>query len=241
MISVCLAAYENDTYLEHQIMSILCQLGEFDEIVISDDSMSDKVLKLCKKINDKKIKYVTGPKKGVIKNFENALCHVTGDIIFLSDQDDVWLENKVTECKKYLMKYDLVISNAIVVDEDLNIIDKLLYKTEIKSFNIPSTLFKNKFIGCCMAFNKKILKNSLPFPKNIPMHDWWIGLIGIAKGNVAYCHTPLIKYRRHQESLTQTGRVSLNSFVKKVFFRLNLIKSLLIFFIGDIKTKFDRN
>ena len=171
MISVCLASYEDDHFLNDQITSILVQLSKFDELIISDDSQSKKVLNLCNNIQDKRIKYIKGPQKGVVKNFENALKHAKGDIIFLSDQDDIWLKDKVSECIKSLSEYDLVLTNAIVVDENLKIIDELLFKDNLKNLNLLSIFFKNKFIGCCMAFNKNILKQSIPFTRNIPMHD----------------------------------------------------------------------
>ncbi len=228
MISVCLAAYEDDVYLEDQIVSILDQLNSDDEIIISDDSLTKRVYEVCRKINDNKIKYIKGPREGVIKNFENALKNSSGEIIFLSDQDDIWLKDKVYDCVNSLKKYDLVLTNAIVVDENLDIIDELLFKKDLKYLNIFSTICKNKFIGCCMAFNRKILDESLPFPVNIPMHDWWIGLIGLSKGKVFYNHQPYIKYRRHQHVLTNTQGKSRFKIITRILFRLKLIKSLLL-------------
>tara|TARA_Y100001935_G_C17207092_1_gene458143 strand:- start:174 stop:875 length:702 start_codon:yes stop_codon:yes gene_type:complete len=231
MISVCLASYEDDHFLNDQITSILVQLSKFDELIISDDSQSKKVLNLCNNIQDKRIKYIKGPQKGVVKNFENALKHAKGDIIFLSDQDDIWLKDKVSECIKSLSEYDLVLTNAIVVDENLKIIDELLFKDNLKNLNLLSIFFKNKFIGCCMAFNKNILKQSIPFPRNIPMHDWWIGLVALSKGKVFYNHQPFIKYRRHKSVLTHTEGYSQYNIFTKILFRFNLLRSLLILFL----------
>ena len=86
-----------------------------------------------------------------------------------------------------------------------------------------------------MAFNKKVLEDSIPFPKNTPMHDWWIGLVGLSRGKVFYNHKPYIKYRRHRYTLTKTEGKSEFNMITKILFRLNLIKSLLVF-LKDMKS-----
>ena len=96
-ISVALAAYKGEQYISEQIDSILSQLGENDELIISDDYPGGKTreIVLGYQSKDKRIRYIEGEGKGVVKNFENALRVCTGDVIFLSDQDDVWMPDKV--------------------------------------------------------------------------------------------------------------------------------------------------
>ena len=95
MISVCIATYNGEKYIKEQLDSILPQLKKLDEIIISDDKSKDKTLKIIKTLNDSRIKIFTNPKKGLISNFENAITKSSGDYIFLSDQDDIWHENKI--------------------------------------------------------------------------------------------------------------------------------------------------
>ncbi|MEK5777350.1 glycosyltransferase, partial [Acinetobacter nosocomialis] len=96
MISVCLATYNGEKYIVEQLTSILSQLSPTDEVIISDDHSTDETLLLIKSLNDPRIKIITNELgKGYTKNFENAINHSSGDYIFLSDQDDVWVENKV--------------------------------------------------------------------------------------------------------------------------------------------------
>ena len=89
-ISVAMATYNGEKYIKKQIESILINLNKDDELIISDDGSKDKTLDIIKSIKDKRIKIISGPKQGVIKNFENALNNCTGEYIFLSDQDDIW-------------------------------------------------------------------------------------------------------------------------------------------------------
>ena len=89
MISVCIATYNGEHYINQQLKSILSQLSYNDEIIISDDSSNDKTINIIESFNDKRIKLLKYQKYfNPIYNFENTLKNVSGDYIFLSDQDD---------------------------------------------------------------------------------------------------------------------------------------------------------
>ena len=110
MISVCMATFNGEKYIKEQIQSILNQLSLDDEVIISDDGSSDKTLEVINHINDKRIKVFTNTHKhGFTHNFENALNHANGEYIFLSDQDDIWAEEKVNKVMESLIYNDLVI------------------------------------------------------------------------------------------------------------------------------------
>ena len=101
MTSVCMATYNGQKYLREQIESILCQLSANDELVISDDHSTDSTVDIIRSYGDSRIKmYANELTKGVTHNFENALNKSKGDIIFLADQDDVWLPNKISKMEK---------------------------------------------------------------------------------------------------------------------------------------------
>ncbi len=78
-----------------------------------------------------------------------------------------------------------------------------------------------------MAFNKKILAKSLPFPKDLPMHDWWIGLVCEIYGKVYFIEDKLISYRRHGNNVSPTGEKSKYSSMQKIVFRLVMVKNLI--------------
>jgi len=228
-VSVCIASYNGEKYIKEQITSILLQLTNEDELIISDDSSSDKTIQIIESINDSRIvllKHQTFYSH--VYNFENALKHAKGEYLFLADQDDVWVPHKLETMLKLLKTCDLVLSDAVMVDENMQELNESFFSFQHSSKGILKNLYKNSYLGCCMGFNRHILNIALPFPKDINMHDWWIGLIGEIYGDVYFSHEKLVKYRRHEDTLTPIDRKSGNSFFKKIGFRIAMIKGLFL-------------
>lgn len=226
MISVALAAYKGEKYIYEQIKSILPQLAPGDEIIVSDDRPGGITEKIVRKMmeKDKRIIYVEGAGKGVVANFINAIRHCKGDKIFLCDQDDVWLPDKV----KLVMEAfrdgaDLVLHNAYVTDKRLKITGYSFFEQRGSRKGVVHNIVKNSYMGCCMAFDRKMLKHIMPIPKNIPMHDQWIGIICEIYGKVEFIDQPLIYHRMHGNNVTGT---STTSFSQKMDWRRYLITRL---------------
>ncbi len=222
MISVCLATYNGEKYIVEQLNSILSQLDINDEIIISDDHSKDNTIQIIRNLNDSRIKIYSNEKeKGYSKNFENAINKASGDILFICDQDDVWLDTKVRTMIDSLSKAPLAMHNALIVDEELNLINNShfeLYKVErgfLKNF------LKTRYIGACMAFKRELLDKALPFPENQKLcaYDYWLTLIAEYYYQVELVHQPLIKYRRHFSNASTGGTKSNNSFIKKINMR----------------------
>lgn len=228
MISVCIATYNGSKYIEEQITSILYQLSEEDEIIISDDGSSDDTLQKIRTFNDLRIKIYNGPSISLTKNFENAFFHAKGDYIFTCDQDDVWEPNKVNIMMKYLNKYDLVLSDCSVVDKNLNIINNSYFSILHSGPGFLKNLYKTTYLGCCMAFKAHLLKRTLPFPPNIIMHDIWIAMYADLCGKTIFINDKLIKYRRHGENASTSSSKSYNSILFKIKYRLYLVYHLII-------------
>lgn len=223
MISVCMATYNGAKYIKEQVDSILHQLGATDELVISDDGSTDETLNLLRSYRDDRIKIFTNNnRKGVVGNFENALKQSQGDYLFLSDQDDLWLDGKVEICVEALQKADLVMHDAIVVDALGSQINNSFYSLRGSKKGYWNNLIKNSFLGCCLAFRKEVLSYTLPIPK-VAMHDIWIGLMVSRKGQVTLIDTPLLKYRRHGQNASPTGEKSNLTTAYKLSYRLKLL------------------
>lgn len=228
MISVCVATYNGEKFIREQIDSILCQLSSDDEIIVSDDGSTDGTIVIINCIGDKRIRIIEGPRKhSPTFNFENALKEAKGDYIFLADQDDVWKTNKVEVCMKWLQKYDCVVSDAQVTDSNINPLYPSLYAImQVRQGHIYNTVWKNGYTGCCMAFRRNILEASLPFPKDIPMHDIWIGNVAAYKYNVKFIPDKLILFRRHKETISCNGKGSKYSIWQQMKFRWSIIKNI---------------
>ena len=224
-ISVALAAYKGENFIGEQLSSILTQLTDSDEVIVSDDFPQGKTreIVLAMAESDKRIKYIEGPAKGLIMNFENAIKNCTGDYIFLADQDDVWLPDKVERVVEELEKgADLVLHNAMVTDVNLKITDTSFFNSHGTKTGYFNNILKNSYMGCCMAFKAGLKKKILPFPENLPMHDQWIGLLAEKTGKVSLVSKPLILYRRHGENMTG-GKTSLK---QKIVWRISIAKKV---------------
>src|SRR5687768_2114930 len=118
-ISVCIATYNGEKYNTEQLESILRQLPSDAEVIISDDSSTDNTLQIIDSFNDSRIHVWPNQKfRSPIFNFENALKHSHGDYIFLSDQDDIWMPDRIKKMLPLLNEFDLVVSDCKVVNDN---------------------------------------------------------------------------------------------------------------------------
>lgn len=231
MISVCLASYNGYKYIKEQLLSILRQLSTEDEVVISDDGSNDETIDVIRSIDDCRIKIFENKNKhGYTGNFENALRNVSGDIIVLSDQDDVWVDNKIEVIVDALKNYDFVVSDAKIVDQNLNVISDSFFSLRRPYFNKWGDWLKCGYLGCCMSFNKNVLNKALPFPSNhnLCAHDYWLMLIGSFFFKVKYEKEPLVLYRRHGSNVSDAGMSKGVSIAEKIIYRLYVLFCLLM-------------
>lgn len=221
-ISVCMATYNGEKYIYEQLKSILNQLNTNDEVILSDDYSTDNTIEIIKSFNDSRIRIIFNEnEKGYTSNFENALKHAQGDIIFLSDQDDVWMDGKVESMVEKLLSSDLVVSDVEIVDENLNLIEPSHFKLHKVKTGFMHNFLATRYIGASMAFKKEVLKKALPFPKQKKLcaHDYWLTIIGEAYFKVELIENPTLKYRRHLSNASTGGDKSKNSLWQKLINR----------------------
>ncbi len=221
-ICVCMATYNGELYIKEQLTSILMQLRDFDSIVISDDHSTDSTCDIIKSFKDNRITLINNSlKHGSSYNFQNSLLHAKGDIYILSDQDDVWLPNRVQMTLTALADNDFCVCNSKIVDKDLNVINESRFaKYSIKK-GFFRNLVKTRYIGCCFAFTRRVYDLLFPFPTNanIIPHDFWITLIGEFYFNVNLIDEPLMLYRRHENNVSNGGEKSNRRLITKVYSR----------------------
>jgi glycosyltransferase involved in cell wall biosynthesis len=231
MISICLAAYNGGQYINIQLQSILAQIDDLDEIIIVDDCSTDETVKVIENIADKRIRLIKNSVNlGVVKSFEKAILNANSDIVFLSDQDDIWKGDKVSQYTEIFTTnkdVTLIISNAEIINGEGASTKDLFFKNGFP-LSVSKNLISNHFLGCSIAFRKNAIKQMYPFPVNVPMHDWWIGLNHLIYGKVHFIKVPLLLYRRHGNNVTTGKRSALTSVMKWRFIMMQaLIKGFL--------------
>lgn len=232
MVSVCMATFNGERFIKQQIDSILPQLSLDDELIISDDGSTDKTLEIIASYNDNRIKILHHERKRskyypslsvpyATFNFENALRASKGDYIFLSDQDDIWLPTKISECLGFLKQFDYVASNLAIIDENGKLLKEKMYVYKPFSNNVLINCLRPNFWGCCACFNRTILQKALPFPDSICLHDFWLGLVATKIGKMFWYEKPLVLHRVGNQNTSTGGKKSQNSMWIKFLYRFN--------------------
>jgi len=214
-----------EQYLAEQLASILAS-PLVGEVVVSDDGSRDSTREVLRSFADPRIRLVEGPRAGLVKNYEHLLTQARGEQIFLADQDDVWLPGKVEIMRDALRSVDLVLSDCLVVDSTLQLLQPSFFATRASRPGLMHNLARNSYLGCCMAFNRRLLDHALPFPQHLPMHDWWLGLVAEAFGTVCFLPTPLVMYRRHGNNASSTSGQSTASLARQLAWRARIATGL---------------
>lgn len=227
-VSVAMATYNGSAYIQKQTDSILSQLCREDELVIADDGSTDGTREWLQALaaRDARVRVLDGPKQGVVRNFETAVAACRGEWIFLADQDDEWMPDKrqavlacATETGAVLVMHD-----ACVVDSKDAVLHESFFALRGSCTGLLKNLWKNSYIGCCIAFSRQLLPHILPFPDGIPMHDQWIGLQAERHGGTVLLKKPLLRYCRHGDNATAMTHGSVRDMIGS---RLRMIRALL--------------
>jgi glycosyltransferase involved in cell wall biosynthesis len=213
-VSVALCTYNGEKYIVEQLDSIINQTKPVDEIVICDDISTDGtqdiIYQYCNKLPNIIKVYINDVNLRSVKNFEKAISLCTGDIIFLSDQDDNWLPEKVADIVDYFKlnpQISAVATNGNCIDENSELINdffvwdvpQLFIDNKIQlDYYYLITCFFNIATGATMAVRSKFMHECVPFPQ-IPNfhHDEWIARVACSKGQFSFLPKKYINYRIH--------------------------------------------
>lgn len=209
-----MATYNGQEYLKKQIDSILAQSNRDWQLLIRDDGSCDNTISIIEDYMARfpdRIKLITDKQchLGASLNFGRLLEYADTEYIMFSDQDDIWLPNKIeltlnvmkaTE-QLYPDKPVLVHTDLRVIDPHSNTIADSMWSYQ-KLFpeignNLNKITAQNVVTGCAMMINKKAKAVSIPIPREAIMHDWWIAIKVAKHGKIAYVSTPSILYRQH--------------------------------------------
>jgi glycosyltransferase involved in cell wall biosynthesis len=219
--SIALATCNGQRFLHEQLNSYLSQTRHPDEVVVCDDRSDDQTLDVLSEFATKApfpIRIEQNQQRlGITKNFERAISLCQGDVIFLSDQDDLWMPEKLARHEAvYHTSPDvgLVFSNGDVVTDDLVPLKYTLYDTfgviparqrAINAGHALEELVKcSRVTGCTLSFRADRRDILLPLSKHWH-HDEWIALLTSALAGVHALSESLLRYRRHQAQAIGAG------------------------------------
>ncbi len=220
-LSIAMATYNGEKFIREQLDSILNQTQLPDEIVISDDASTDRtpaILMQYKERYPKLIKLLLNKKNvGFVKNFERAIMNTTGDVVAFSDQDDVWLPEKLEKESKILKEHQdigMVFCDLEIVDEELKMLVPSLWKT--RKWDLDGIIKRRKFFemivdsnrvtGCTIVIRRNVLKKLIPFDKRVFVHDHWLAVGSALLTDVYAFNKPLVLYRQHSDNQIGSSR-----------------------------------
>lgn len=241
MVDILMATYNGEKYVSQQIESILNQTYKEWTLYIRDDGSQDGTLSILYKYQNMyptQIIIIRDDKKGLgaKMNFAELMKYTTSEYCMFSDQDDIWLEDKIEKSmnKMNYMEHKfgkniplLVHTNLKVVDKELNIINDSFWiyqNLNPENNKINYLLVQNNITGCTMLMNKELIKLSLEIPDKCIMHDWWIGLIASTKGEIGYIKDSTILYRQHGNNEVGAHKYSSKAYFKQKIDNIDNIK-----------------
>jgi glycosyltransferase involved in cell wall biosynthesis len=215
-ISVVLCTHDGAVFVAEQVESILREHP--DEIVLGDDASTDDTVAIVERLvaADRAAGGTTelvvrrhDPALGVVENFADGLAHARGDLIALSDQDDVWHEGKLATLRRAFEADPSLLlahTDAILVDASggptgSTLLDALeatrAERTGLERADAFATLLRRNLVtGATVMLRRELVGRAAPFP-SVWVHDEWLAVIAAATGTLRLLPDPLIDYRQH--------------------------------------------
>lgn len=209
LVSIAMATYNGEKYLRQQLDSIYKQTYKNIEVIVTDDCSSDKtteILQEYRQLYGLKY-YVNDINLGYAKNFERAASLCSGDLIAFSDQDDIFLPDKIEVLVREIGDYSLIYSDATLIDAE----GKEYASSYMRYANHPmltgkpfkEIVFRCFIRGFQIMFNRDLLRVALPMPNHVT-HDDWFTILAAKRGGIKYLDLSLVQYRQHGRNVTGT-------------------------------------
>lgn len=211
-VNIVMSTYNGEKYLADQIKSIQSQTFEDWQLLIRDDGSSDNTPSIIRDMakKDDRIHFINDGQNenyGVIKSFYHLVKYNSADYYFFSDQDDVWLPEKIEVTLKRAQsetsaKPLLVYTDLKVVNEDLEVLQESMIKSQSHHANteLVQELTENTVTGGTMMINKA-LADKWQVYDNLLMHDWYLALLAASLGKLVYIDQATQLYRQHEANV----------------------------------------
>ncbi|MDO9451537.1 MAG: glycosyltransferase [Stagnimonas sp.] len=210
-VSIALCVYNGATHLRAQIESLLAQSHTALEIIASDDASSDDSAAILAEYaaSDPRLVVISNTSnQGFSANFSSTLARCTGDFICPSDQDDVWHPQKIARLLAAITDHDLAYCDSAMVDAEGHLLGRNLSQQLAMYSGRDPLVFamSNCISGHAMLFRRGLLERALPMPNTL-YYDWWLAIVAAGGRGVLYVDTPLVEFRRHEQTVTTLGGI----------------------------------
>jgi len=210
LVSVIMATYNGEKFLQAQIESLVQQTYPHIEIIIVDDGSTDKtreMLRACAAKHTNIRLFFNEQNLGYIKNFEKGCGFASGDYISFCDQDDVWAPDKTERLMQAIGDGVMIYCDDEMVDENLNSLSKK--HSDLKNLaSYDNCLYfatDNCVGGHALIMKKEIFNFACPFPQEMP-YDLWCAFIATFHGDIQYFNQALVKWRQHTNNITTSQK-----------------------------------
>lgn len=204
-VSVVMCTYNGEAFVQEQINSIVSQTYPVYELLIFDDASTDNTVKTISEIASKysNIKVIVNEKNiGFTKNFEQAIRAATGDVIGISDQDDIWIATKIEKMiRAWLPIHPLIYCNSVVFSNMPPANPSSPKYRQFEGIDARKIFFFNTISGHALFFKKEFAHLVLPFTEGI-MYDWWMAVVAAYNGGVQHYNETLVYHRSHLKNIT---------------------------------------
>lgn len=216
LVSIVLAVFNGERFLREQLESLVSQTYASMEIIAVDDASTDTSSSILKEFSSRHsniIVEVSLKNGGQVAALERGLGLARGDYIAISDQDDIWLPEKISKLLNCIQGSAAIFSDSALIDENGNSLNKSLIKDFVRINPVPvlndpiALVAKNTTSGHAVLFRRELLRVLLPFAKDI-MYDQQVAIVSAAAGGLRYLDEPLVLHRQH-------GSNTINKLVNK--------------------------
>ncbi|MDL2262813.1 glycosyltransferase family 2 protein [Bacteroidales bacterium OttesenSCG-928-I21] len=211
LVSIAMCTCNGERFLSQQLDTLVNQTYLNLEIVIVDDCSTDSTVQILRSYAEKykNISFYSNEKRlGISKNFEKAISLTTGEYIAISDQDDIWLPDKIESMLQHIDDNMLIYGRSEMIDADGN----FLNKNSTGDFKIPYSGSDPRVItivnfvwGHNVLFNRKLLDFAFPLPEGVDC-DWFLGLVALNYGKVSFVDKTIVWHRRHGNNATKINK-----------------------------------
>ena len=232
VIEVILPTYNGVTFLRQQVASIDKQILRPLRLIVRDDGSTDGTQDLLQSLKQEYGPWLvlipSTSNLGCIGNVNILLKHTKAPYVALSDQDDIWLPDKLSKSFSLMQRCEnnSPCFSPLLVHTDLALVNhsgELIHPSFLSyqrlnplKVALDDLSLTNVVTGCTILMNRSLIDLAMPIPKEALMHDWWIALVASKFGTILFLNNPTILYRQHSRNVLGAQGLGFRYYFKKI-------------------------